>query len=596
MESLLSHQKQFLEIYASLSKNTDPMIFMKKIQSLIVSLKTSIIKETKGDVQKSHFMILSSLYKLIPYTRDIYGGMGERDFAYYMLFIWNYHFTVPTAKCLHKLILPIDNNPPFGSWRDIKSLCGVIRKYSEKGEDDPFIDTCISMMNHQLDIDYKKWNEAQDEYVRKLHSVYEIQKPTAVGVGISLVAKWVPREHSAYHWLFRRCALQWIRTFSPIYLTSCKTKKQFDMAFNKGSKEYRHVFTRLSKAWDILETKQCTNQWEKINMTNVPMIAGLKQQQALLNIGLSGKVRTNTMHSEIRKICADKYVLNRATNSAYKQHHLDKVNPFFIDMGYFIQQAFRAKVSEEMQRIENQWTHLLNQIPDMPHYLPILDCSMFYHSQKRFYEALGHACLLAMKSSKSIMLFDSTIQYISLQDCGTNILSILSTLKPIFHEHHIGHDFAAVTNTLVQSIEETNMPSENIADLKWVFFVDIAYSDVPTIVSIVQHSFTGKHVTVPRLLFWLSGREKSCLPTFEENNPCVSCDSSINVAQQTDTIHPLIVSGATNYVWTRISQIPEHVMKMIHPYDFVGFLLNQPRYNVFGDYFNTLLSREPTVP
>ena len=100
---------------------------MKKIQNLLMSLKTVIIQEKNGNIQKSHFSILNSLYKLIPYTRDIYGGMGERELSYWMLFIWNYHFPVPVAQCIYKMLLPIENNPPFGSWRDIKALCGVIR-------------------------------------------------------------------------------------------------------------------------------------------------------------------------------------------------------------------------------------------------------------------------------------------------------------------------------------------------------------------------------------------------------------------------------------------------------------------------------------
>ena len=146
MEQYLDHQTQFIRFYSMLSKEVDKDIFMKSLQTLIVSLKTTIVQETRGVVQKSHFAILSSLYKLIAYTRDIYGGLGERELTYLMLFIWNYHFPVPTAQCLHKIVLPIENNPPFGSWRDIKHLCGTIRKHSEKGENDPFIDTCISLM------------------------------------------------------------------------------------------------------------------------------------------------------------------------------------------------------------------------------------------------------------------------------------------------------------------------------------------------------------------------------------------------------------------------------------------------------------------
>ena len=604
MDLLLSHQSQFLDIYSMCSKGNDPMTFMKKIQTLLVSLKTIIMQEKNGNIQKCHFSILISLYKLIPYTRDVYGGMSERDLSYWMLFIWNYHFPVPTAQCIYKMVLPIENNPPFGSWRDIKALCGVIRKYSEKGEDDPFIETCISMMNHQLDVDYKKWLDAYDEYTRKQNTVYEVPKPNPIHLGISLVCKWIPREHSAYHWLFTRCTLQWMRTFSPHYLTSCKTKTQYEAALRKGSKEYRHVFTRLSKAWDILEIKQCKNKWDSIQMTNVPMIASMKQQQAFLNIGLSGNVRNKTMNDDNRKLCAEKFALQRLTNHAYKKHHLDKINPLFIDMGYFIQQALRAKHTEEIKRIENMWTHLLNQIPDMPYFVPILDTSMFYRAPKRFFEALGHACLLAMKSSKSILMFDSTIHYISFTQENTTILSILSQLKPIYYEHHIGQDFHGVAQQLKASIEESKMTTENISDLKWVFFVDGVRSDVYHILDILKTSFSIEDQSkFPRCLFWLSGTRSKCfehLDVLPENTSgpelCNTNDGETE-ANTVMTIKPILISGSTNYIWTRISQIPAHILKIIHPYDFVLFLVNQERYNAFGDYFKSLLMvREPTVP
>jgi len=603
MEQYLDHQTQFIRFYSMLSKEVDKDVFMKSLQKLIVSLKTTIVQETRGVVQKSHFAILSSLYKLIAYTRDIYGGLGERELTYLMLFIWNYHFPVPTAQCLHKIVLPIENNPPFGSWRDIKHLCGTIRKHSEKGENDPFIDTCISLMNHQLDVDYRKWLSCNDEYTRKKDTVYAIPKPTPSGAGLSLVCKWIPRERSAYKWLFIRCAIQWTRTFSPQYFKSCQTKAQFDAALKKGSKEYRHVFTRLSKEWGVLETKQCSDTWDQINMTDVPMVAGMRQQQAMLNIGLSGKVRNKTMNSKKREICAEKFVLNRITNDAYKKYHKEKVNPIFLDMGNLIESALRAKHPEEIKRLENQWVHMKAQLPDMPYYMPILDTSMFYRSPKRFYQALGHACLLAVKSSNSILFFDSTVNYITISECNGTLRSILEIVKPIYYEHHIGKNFKAVSDRIIGSINDSQMTTESISELKCVLFTDACYEDVSRIMKLMKDRFdqeifsTGNPIeemktSMPRFIFWLSGRLDTCfnekeLFEFETNKEIT--DSSNNY---TTTPNPLIISGSTNYVWTRLSQVPQNLMKTIHPYDLIAYLVNQPRYNIFGDYFNTLLSNQ----
>ena len=127
IQSLLYHQTLFMQFFSMFSKDVDKMAFMNALQSLLVSLKTIIMTDKRVYVQKQTFVILTALYMLIPYTRDIYGGMGERDLTYMMLFIWNYHFPLPTAQCLLKIVLPLEENPPYGSWRDIKYLCAFVR-------------------------------------------------------------------------------------------------------------------------------------------------------------------------------------------------------------------------------------------------------------------------------------------------------------------------------------------------------------------------------------------------------------------------------------------------------------------------------------
>lgn len=597
MQCFLFHQTQVIQLFSMMSKDVDKMVFMKILQSLLISLKTVIITEKRGFIQKQFFTLLSILYMLIPYTRDIYGGMGERDLTYMMLFIWNYHFPLPTAQCVLKMVLPIEQNPPYGSWRDIKHLCAFVRQYSEKGESDPFIDTCIGMMNHQLDIDMKAWKNALDEFIRDQEKVVGsiLRRPTPSSIGCSLVSKWIPREHSAFDWLFKRGVVQWIKSFSPQYFKSCKTEAQFKQALKKGSKEYRHIFTRLSKEWGTLEIKQCSRQWDSIAFSEIPMMAASRQQQCLLNIGLSGKVRSSTMHDTERNLCAQKSILHRMTNDRHKKQHPEKVNPIFMDMGLFIQNAMRAKHEEEIRRIENQWTHMLAQISDMPYFLPIVDMSMFYRSPKRFYEALGHACLIAMKSSKSILLFDETIHYISLSSCRKgSILSILHLLKPIYYEHHIGQNVDGLLERLVQSIEDSEMDTNQILGLRWVFFVDMVYCDVEHIRFKLLHRLQkNQKESCPRLLFWLGGTMKSFITEGEKLDQQLGFDDTIYTSF-TNLQPCLMLSGSQNYLWTRISQIPDNVMDSIHPFDLIKKLLCHSRYEPFETYFATLLFKGNT--
>lgn len=428
MELLLSHQTQFVSIYSQIHRRTDPTSFMKSLQNLIVSLRKTIMTSSLASVQKAHFTILKLLFKLIIYTRDICGGLGERDMTYYMLFIWKYHFPLPAAYCLSKMI----TLPAYGSWRDIKGICEVIRKYSEKGEQDPFIETCIGLMNHQLHNDMVLW---------------EANKGI---VGISLVCKWIPRETSAHSWLFERCAIQWIRAFRPQYLKTvgdCNTR--FRRALNKGKREYRRIFTALSVACDTLEIKQCANKWDSIEPAHIPMRAMTTQQHSLLNLGNTGNIRSRTATNGERNICAVK--IQSWWLSAKKTRR-----PIFIEMGTIIRQCLIPKHPTEIYRMETLWKTILDKLPSMPPgMIPVLDTSLFHTDPDSFYHALGMALAISCKSQKRLLAFDKTAHLVELEG---NLQQMMEMMKPIFREHHIGSDLEnAILTTDLSSIDDLSL-------------------------------------------------------------------------------------------------------------------------------------------
>ena len=57
------------------------------------------------------------------HTRDIKNGKGERDLSYLQLFIWYSYYPRLAERALTSFVYT------FGSWRDIKDLCGFIRKH-----------------------------------------------------------------------------------------------------------------------------------------------------------------------------------------------------------------------------------------------------------------------------------------------------------------------------------------------------------------------------------------------------------------------------------------------------------------------------------
>lgn len=580
MELYLKHQKDFVHIFSSIHRNTDLPVFMKRIQDLIVSLKTTIMLEKKKSIQACHFSILTLLYKLIPYTRDIYGGLGERNLSYAMIFIWKYHFPIPSAKAVQKMLLPIDKNPPYGSWRDIKHLCEFVKTHSEKGEGDPFIETCIGLMNHQLHEDENKWNESLEEFIRKQNTIVEISRPTPSDVGISLVCKWIPREHSAFHWLFKRCVIQWIRSFKPHYFKTCKTDAQFERAMKKGSKEYRRSFARLSTLWDTLEIKQCKHEWDKIRMDNVPMTAMRKQQQALLNIGQNGNPRKNTCKDIQRDTCSMKLKLHWLANTNHKRSNPKDVNPLFANMGDIIKTALRVSKPDEIKRSENEWNHVLSQVSNLEHFLPILDMSMFYSDKDAFYEALGIACLIAKKSSKRILMFDQTVHFVSVD--YDNLQTILHNLRPLYYEHHIGQNFELVSHLLIENIKLSNMSSDDISKMKLVLLV--RNKETVSMKRTIDTLFDKAGFDTSPFLFIWNSHPHAYFDGGHINDISGQCSISETILSKT-----FYISGSTNLLWSRISQISNDIWKKINAYDLIAFLLNQSRYNAFEDYFKTML-------
>lgn len=353
----------------------------------------------------------------------------------------------------------------------------------------------------------------------------------------------------------------------PEYFKSCQTEAQFQGALRKGSKEYRQTFTALSKACETLEIKQCGKQWDDIHVSQLPMVASRRQQEALLNIRRNGENRDKTKECEQRQECAAKLKLHWVSNAAHKESHPEDVNPIFTNMGELIKRAFRVANSPiELVRLENEWKHILSQVQELKQMMPILDMSLFYTNPDSFYDALGMACIVAMKTSKRILLFDKTVHFMNVEACNS-LTEVLCMLKPIYHEHHIGQSFEAVCDTLISSLKEVDRLSEGagqIENMKLVFFTHFRDSDIKTIVESIEKKFTENGWVRPFLLFWRGHQEKEGPTAF---------------------LFPLkrtiFFSGNTNYIWTRISNMPEEAWKHLTAFDFITVILSHPRYSMF---------------
>jgi len=178
---------------------------------------------------------LAMCYKLLIHTRDIKSGKGERDLSYLQLFIWYSYYPRLSEYALTSFVYI------FGSWRDIKGICGFIRNYYYT--EHPLIDYAVTLMVQQLKRDEDK-----------------IMNATHVSKGdISLAGRWAPRQKSKHNWLFNKMAYKYYAHF---FRHGYKKTK---LAKRKAKTYFRKLLSRLNRILQTPQVYMCNKEWSKIN-------------------------------------------------------------------------------------------------------------------------------------------------------------------------------------------------------------------------------------------------------------------------------------------------------------------------------------------
>jgi len=173
---------------------------------------------------------ITDAFVLAFHSRNVRGGKGERDIFHTLFAALTDSHPEVAAKLL-------DLVPAFGSWRDIIELFGV----------NPTLEPALlSLIKTQLTTD----------------------KATPEGKSISLLAKWLPREHSAKDDLSKDLA---------IFLFPEATKAA------TSRKLYRQTIAALNRRLDTVETHMCDHTWASIKPATVPGRAGKLYAKAFLN-------------------------------------------------------------------------------------------------------------------------------------------------------------------------------------------------------------------------------------------------------------------------------------------------------------------------
>jgi hypothetical protein len=388
---------------------------------------------TEKEIGLAYFEIM---YQFILFCRDVKRGLGEMTLTYMMLFIWYKYFPVHALSVLH--LLPQWNPETFsiGSWRDIPYFCEFVRHF--QGESCPLIDTCVGLMNHQLDVDMQILQNSSDK------------DPT-----ISLVSKWIPRENSKrFHWLYDRFVIQWYKSFHPEFFDNIRRKEEkekekrekkkdsekdsekdsgkdsgkdsekdseefrqarFQRALRKARMEYRKIVSSVCVKIGTVESKQCGRVWAQIDPRQVSFTSLSRQKNAFLNVNQQGLPRQKTRTDEDRIACREAFdTFYRGPKEAVLDSDVVRKSGIYCTKhrGVFLGSIVRDVLAcEHCHSLENNsteyhlriWNHVCSTMPTFVGALPILDlqCGMGDNDNRNLvqWDTVGIATAIARVSS-----------------------------------------------------------------------------------------------------------------------------------------------------------------------------------------------------
>jgi hypothetical protein len=479
----------------------------KNIEKIFVDLLSNIKTQYKTNqiAAPIYEELVTTLYKLIGQTRDIVDGKGEYSLAYMMLLNWYDFFPTSAIKILDCFV-NLDNEHPYGSWKDLKYFADVCRT---RQKDHPLINQCVSIINKQLRKDAEK-TECGD-------------------TSISLVAKWIPREKSKFGWLFNSLAEDYYSEYLP--------SNYYDHAQSSSNKAslkcktcYRKLVSGLNRMLDTVQIKQCSLKWSEINPASQTAITMKRQNKAFLNVTKKGVLRVD---DQDRIICADNFKehIAKATKGEVE------IKGKRLGMNEFVKEAIELNQSENTvlkELLNAQWKNNSSDTQVLQNMIAMVDTSASMDGNP-LYSAIGLGIRVAEKSllGKRIMTFSAAPTWVNLDgiDDFVDMVKVVSNA-----DWGTNTNFYAAMDLILKIIVQTKMTAEDVEDLTLAIFSDMQidqadskstsndmFAEIERKYAQIGMTLWGKPFKPPHILFW-NLRSTSGFPTLvsRENTSMMS--------------------------------------------------------------------------
>ena len=432
---------------------------------------------------------LSILYKMIANTRDIIDGKGEYTLSYMMIYNW-YHFYPSLAEFALKCFVIIDQEHPYGSWKDIKYFNEYCKKQCNNNM--VLIDYSIKLLNEQLKQDYDIMISNCDTNITSKH--------------ISLAAKWAPREKSSFGWLYTILATNYFAEF----LTTAKTSEQIRKSILKCNTEYRKVLSSLNKYIDTLQIKQCGKNWASIDFNKVTSISLFKQTKPFLNLK-KGEIRYND--DEDRNECA----ANFKTYIEKSLNEETEMKGTRVGMADFTKRALELSggVNNQIEKdlLNSQWRDNTAQNKALGNMIAMVDVSSSMDGNP-INVAVSLGIRIAEKSllGKRVMTFCSKPTWTNLDNCP----DFISQVEAIHNaKRGMNANFYAALDLILDAIVTNKMSAEDVQDMVLVILSDMQmdqgdasfktsslYETMKTKYADAGIRVNGNPYKPPHILFW----------------------------------------------------------------------------------------------
>ena len=389
---------------------------------------------------------LDLFQKIIFHVRSV----GEHDITYMMIYTLYTRFPDLAKSTLNECI------EKYGCWRDIKYFCSYVH---DQAGDDALIEYAIQLINRQL-------------YRDKLDLD-----------SMSNCAKWIPRENSAFAWLYERLAVDWSSLVSPQLLKSGKNPDAMARAHNKCLAQYRKTLSFMNRVLDTTEIKLCAKQLDTIVPENINMATFMKHNRTLLALDYMNAERLPKPKSN-RFIPFSMLVKEAIKAEPDMVNKPDKVN--------------KPEKVNKPDMVNKQWKHWCKSYHNIPDMLPIIDMGSEIN-----YDVIGLACFIAEKSTlgRRIMLFSSSsagwINLENVLDFSDMVRLVINTISSAKID-----TYGSGLDQIIQSFIEAKMIYSDIEKLSLAILTNNPWGSNH---SFIQSRFFLKNIyIIPHMVYWNS--------------------------------------------------------------------------------------------